>query len=583
MIGAVLRRRLLVAGALFACFWATASVAQWFSDRPFYYQGRPNWVNDLAASSTRWLPTSESLLFGAALVFLLPAIIVAAHALSRETAVDPFDRFYTRRVPTLAVLIAVLGAAFIQFVLLRGQPILDDERAYLFQAKLFASGHVGLPSPPRAFANPLILTQPMWTSGYTPGHSLVLAPAAAIHLEHVWHVLMAGVFTAAVAGYVRIAFGAKHAALAAVLAACSPFVWAIYGTALAFTTSVTCLAVFLYAVVRADRGRATWMLLAGVMAGIAFITRPYEALAFCAPAALRMVYEVRRAPLRPVFALVGFAAIAWVLFWHDNAVTGDPLSMPYNSPTMPAFKLGFTKAMSFGELVHSPLQAIGNLVGVVQRMDLWLLAFPGSLVFVIAGAIRKSPTRDDALLRATVVMFVLFYVLVPYPGTWDVGPTYYFALAPALIPLAVRGIGAWRHYKITPWLVSAGLAINLTAIAPIHAIHLGSLAAQIRAPWTTIADANLGKAIVIVPPIDARRAPGWAHGYPYEIGDVHLIAPMNQKDLDDAIRYLGPQPVYQLVLDKDFYTATGDRRFSLEPLQPSSSSSAGSPAASGSN
>ncbi|HEY1812242.1 MAG TPA: glycosyltransferase family 39 protein [Kofleriaceae bacterium] len=563
----MVRARLLIAGLLFACFWATASVASWFSDWPFYYQGRPNWVGDLAISGSRWLPTSESLLTGAAIVFLLPAILVAAHALSLHAKRDPFDRFYSRRVAVIAVLVAITGAAFVQFVLLRGAPILDDERSYLFQAHLFASGHVGLPTPPRAFGNPLILLAPMWTSPYPPGHALVLTPAAAIGAEHVWCVLMAGVFTAAVHGFVRTAFGARHAALAAVFAACSPFVWCIYGTALAFTTATTCLAIFLWAIVRAERGRVAWMVIAGIAIGIAFITRPFEALAFATPAAVRMLWEIRRAPLRPVLALVGFAAVAWVLLWHDAAVTGNAFEMPYSLPGLPNFHLGFTRAMSFGPLVHSPAQAIGNLVGVVERMDLWLLAFPGSLVFAIAGALRARPTRNDKLLRATLLCFVAFYVIVPFAGTWDVGPTYYFALAPVLIPLAVRGIGAWRHYKITPWLVTCGLAVALLAIAPIRAIHLGELGAQIRRPWDTIASAHLGRAIVLVPSLEQRRAPGWAHGYPYTIGDVHLISPHNQHELDEARQALGDLPVYQLALDADVYDATGERRFTLTQLK----------------
>lgn len=569
MIDAVPRTRLLVAGVLFACFWATASCAQWFSDRPFYYQGRPNWAQDLAASSTRWLPSSESLLTSAAVIFLLPAIILAAHTMARATNVDPFDRFYAPRIRTLAILVSIAAAGFVQFVLLRGAPILDDEHSYLFQAHLFASGHVGLPTPPKAFQNPLILLAPTWTSAYPPGHALALTPAASLGLEHVWHVLMSGVFTAAVYGYVRRAFGERHAALAALLAACSPFVAAIYGTALSFTTSATCFALFLYTTVRADRGRAPWMVLAGMCAGIAFVTRPFDALAFCTPAAVRMLYEVRRAPLRPVFALIGFLAIAWVILWHDYEVTGDLLRMPYMDPSLPSFRFGFFhQAMAFGEYEHTPLQAIGNLVGVITRLDLWLLAFPGSLVFVLAGMLRKAPARDDRLLRATALTYVAFYLFAPYPGTWDLGPTYYFAIAPVLIPLAVRGIGAWRHYKITPWLVTFGLAANLLAIAPVRAIHLGMLASQIRAPWNAVEAAHLGKAIVVVPRIDARRAAGWSHGYPYTIGDVHLIAPRNEQELAVALEALGPQPVYQLQLDSSYYGISGgDRTFTLVPLR----------------
>ena len=72
---------------------------------------------------------------------------------------------------------------------------------------------------------------------------------------------------------------------------------------------------------------------------------------------------------------------------------------------------------------------------------------------------------------------------------------------------------------------------------------------------------------MIVPSLEQRRAPGWAHGYPYTIGDVHLISPRNQHELDDALQALGDLPVYQLALDADVYDATGDRRFTLKQLK----------------
>lgn len=582
------KRLLVVALALYGCFWATAIAAEWFQDKPFNYLPRPLWVTDLALSATRWLPPSESLLTAAALVFLLPAILAAAVYFARRDESDPLDRFFLRpdaerAVVVVAVAIVVAASCFVTFALVHGAAILDDERAYLFQANLFAHGHVGLPTPPLALDNALILRVPMWTSGYPPGQSLVLAPATLIQAEHFVPPLFAGVLVVSVWSFARDQFGPRHGALAAVLVALSPFVWAIHGTVLSFGTSVPCLAVFLAATARAEKsGRARWMLLAGAAIGLAFITRPYEAVAFSLPVAIRLVWQARSQPARLVTCCVGFLAFAWLLLAHDKLVTGDPLTMPYTLPGMPRFFLGFTQSMPNAELVHSPMQAIGVLVGVIQRLDLWALAWPGSLVLVVVGALRRNPSRGDVILRSSLVSFILFYVLVPYPGTWDVGPSYYYALFPLLVPLATRGISALRDWfakhdttlvarRAVSWGVLGGMVVCVTAIAPMHLSEISALATEIQAPWEMIERADIGAAIVIVPPGPQRKAPGWAFGYPFTLTSargetVQLISPHDQAELDEAIVYLGRKPVYQLEFDAEYFAQTRTRRFTLVPV-----------------
>ena len=282
--------------------------------------------------------------------------------------------------------------------------------------------------------------------------------------------------------------------------------------------------------------------------------------------------------------MVGFAAFAWLLPAHDYLVTGSMLDMPYSSPMMPGFHLGFTKAISFGPYVHSPTQAIGNLVGVIQRLDLWALAWPASLVLVIAGAVRRAPTRGDRILRWTLGSFVAFYIIVPFPGTWDLGPTYYYALVPVVIPLAVRGVSASRAWlgtiasigpvasRMVGWIVIVGMVVAVTAIAPIRAIHITTLASEIRAPWEVIEASDIADSIVIVPRPETRKAPGWAQGYPYTLtsargATVHLIMPSDQHELEEAVAFLGPKPVYVLELDSEHYTETGTRVFRLVPLK----------------
>jgi hypothetical protein len=292
------------------------------------------------------------------------------------------------------------------------------------------------------------------------------------------------------------------------------------------------------------------------------------------------LWDVRREPARVVWCLAGFAVIAWLLPMHNALVTGSPFEMPYNSPAMPSFRLGFyIKSMTFGSHTHTPAHAIGNLVGVILRLDLWALAWPGSLLLVVAGALRKQPTRGDEMLRMGLASYVVFYLIVPFPGTWDVGPTYYYAILPFLIPLAVRGVSSLRVRtaplaasapRAVSWLVICGLGVAITAIAPIRAIHITELASQILSPWELIEASDLGPSIVLVPGNLLRKAPGWAFGHPYTLTShtgnlVQLIIPEDQHALDEAVKFLGPKPVYVLKFDTDHFAQTGDRVFSLEP------------------
>src|SRR5580692_6010074 len=124
-------RAVAAAVALLACFWATAVVANFFLDEPFYYQGQSPWVDNLATSGMRWLPRSEALLVASVVVFLVPAVIAGAIGLARCRAVDPLERWFLRpdaerTAVVLAATVAVAGAVFVARTCVRGAELIDD-------------------------------------------------------------------------------------------------------------------------------------------------------------------------------------------------------------------------------------------------------------------------------------------------------------------------------------------------------------------------------------------------------------------------------------------------------------------------
>jgi hypothetical protein len=175
--------------------------------------------------------------------------------------------------------------------------------------------------------------------------------------------------------------------------------------------------------------------------------------------------------------------------------------------------------------------------------------------------------------------YVLGYSPIASGGTWDVGPTYYFVVAPLLVALAVRGVRASRNLfpgdtpgrRFVSFIPIIGLGIGMLTLVPLHLLRLGVLAREIEAPWRAIADADLGNSVVILPSATQLRAAGYSLGYPYEVhtprGIAHLIRPFTLDELSVARRYLGEAlPTYALDIDSASWRGHRERRYRIAPL-----------------
>ena len=575
-----------------AGFWVTAADADWFEDRPFTYSG-PGFVSgNFVKAGARGLAPGEAVLAVTAFVFLLPAIVVACRALAGMTADGvlsrALDALATRGklVVGLGAGVAAGGAAFVALVLVRGAAMVDDERAYEFQAKLFARGLTALPAPPAALRNPMFLISPAWTSKYPPGNSLVLAVGAFLGDARIVRPLLAALLVTFVFVFVRSAWGGRQAIAAAAFTALSPFVWAQYGTLMAEGTTACACAAFLAGLARsAETGRARFGFFAGLALGWMGITRPHEAAALGAPVAVMLVVQAIRglphARARLVGVVAGCASIVWIVLLHNARLTGSPFRFAWAMKT--PLTLGFRQVFPSIAYVHSLPAAVANVVTVVARYDLWMLGFPGSMLLVLAGLLRRERTPFDALLAAMLGSFSLFMMLVFWSGAWDAGPSYYFVCFPILVTLAVRGWeGCLGHAaragdallrRTLEWIPIAGVAACWLAIAPIRFLSVAALCAEIRAPWEVIARAPYGDFLVVLGSALDRRAPGWASGYPYTIAtgrgtQAKLFHPHTEEETKEAIEALGPTlPLYRLEVDTERFDRDGTRVYALVPVK----------------
>ncbi len=567
----------VVVAVTLAGFWAAASAAKWYIDAPFLMLpvDAPN-----AAQSSRVVTSVEWLLTQSAVLFVIPAIVAAAFALrERDRPFAKIDEFLAgdpRVVPALMASIAIAGAAFVGYALLSHTELLDDERSYLFQADLLRHGKFSEPALPHAFRNQMILVDPAHTSKYPPGNALLLALGMLVHAEYLVHPILAGVLVLAVHAFVKDAFSAKQAHLAAGLAALSPFVWAIHGTVLSFGVAGTAIALALAGAARHDRTSSTASaVVCGAALGFLAIVRPFDAAVLGTPIAIWCVLRSKTRVRTVGLVAASAAAFVWLIPIQNHAVTGSYTKMLYSLDRENPMHLGFTKPFS-GPYVHSLGGGLVVTSTVLLRLDGWLLGVPGALVVAAVGLLQRDPGAK--LLRWLVGFFLVAFLVIPGPGTWDVGPTYGYVLAPILFAAVAHGAAALlriagRFRTIGEWAILATIAVALVTVTPLRYARMTQLARAVREPWEFVASSGIGNANVVVPPIWARGAAGWGYGYPYEIatGDgtrARLVFPLSRAEYDEIKPMLGTDPVYLLGMDRQAFAQTGERHFTLTPLDP---------------
>ena len=176
-------------------------------------------------------------LFGLGLLAMLPAAVFLIIAFERKLAA-PLEAT-TRWVLSpnrlrwlVPALVLVCGALVVMFALfvLEDSPLTDDENVYLFQTRIFANGHLTLPSlpndgelPDRLFEDNIFLVNNGKIFGQYPlGQSLTLLVGYLIGWPRLTSVCWALLTVVGVFFLIRQIYGERFAFIAALLTAFSP-------------------------------------------------------------------------------------------------------------------------------------------------------------------------------------------------------------------------------------------------------------------------------------------------------------------------------------------------------------------------
>ncbi len=416
----------------------------------------------------------------------------------------------------LLCLFAFLITAAIAFFAFERLPHLEDEVAYLFQAKTMALGRLTVPSPahPNAFWVPFVLDYQGRRFGkYPPGWPGVLALGERLGAAWLVNPLLAAAALYLVYRLGRTLYDEETGLLAAVLGLASPLFLVLGGSFLSHLACLVWLLLFSLWFLWTAQGRGRRFALgAGLALGLAFLTRPLTAAAYALPFVLYSLVQIvrRRQAHWSHYLLTALSGgvVAALLPLYQWAVTGDPWLNPYVL-WWPYDRLGFGPGIGAMPGGHSPYYAWLNLKQDLSRAATDVLGWPALswLPLLLGLALRPRRAKDLALLTPFVCLVIayLFYWIGSPARLW--GPRYYFEGFAGLWLLAavgLRKVWAWaagREGWLRPALVGALvllMAVNLAANLPSRLSMAHGFYGITRSQLDPIEEADLHNALVIV-------------------------------------------------------------------------------------
>lgn len=387
----------------------------------------------------------------------------------------PTFRIPVPPVPALAIL-AFAGSASLGWLSFEHLPHVQDEVAYLMQAKMFASGHLTVPAPPEALQPGLEyylfeVRDDRWIVTPPPGWPAVLTLGVLIGAPWLLNPILAGLCILLAFDLVRRVWGRETALLTVVLMAVSP--WYL-GTAAALMPHMASLFLVLGCWCLLSRsthgeGWIGWALIAGFAMGWVFVIRQLEGVLLGVLTGLWLLYFVRQSGgfLRGVLFALGCVVTGSVYLVVNYLITGDPLNAPLARYLGEVWSDG-ANAYGFGEAIgpkggwgildlapgHSPFEGLMNTAQNVAMVDLEFLGWgAGSLALLWCAFLLRRPGRADLAMALVVLTIVGALFLYWFSGSFYIGPRYWFM---TLFPVAV--LSALGFQAITDRLQLLGVA-----------------------------------------------------------------------------------------------------------------------------
>ena len=411
------------------------------------------------------------------------------------------------RIALVLSLVTILVTFYVTNEYFEAIPHLEDEIAYVWQARAIADGNLAVASPPQAesFLVPFVVDHNGIRFGKYPlGWPILLGIGVRLGIRSLVNPLLAGLGVWLTYRLGKKIFGETVGIIASILTLTSPFFLMNSGSLLSHSFGLVLSLSFALSWIDSfiepdNKNRKLTVVVAGFTLGVLALTRPLTAIAVAFPFAVHGIILVIRKdwPTRwRVMAVGGLAlGLGALIFVWQYAVTGDALLNPYTL-WWEYDKIGFGPGYGLTENGHSLRLARINTrfsLGVGYR-DLfgWLRYSWIFLPFGLLAVILRRNWRG-LLVGAVFPSLVVFYAAY-WVGAWLFGPRYYFEGLFSLTLLSGAGIAwlagwpilpgeEWRAYlgwkRIRPLLVLALVAVlvlgNIIYYAPLRLSNLRGL------------------------------------------------------------------------------------------------------------
>jgi 4-amino-4-deoxy-L-arabinose transferase-like glycosyltransferase len=436
----------------------------------------------------------------------------------------PGGPFFTPdRLGLLISLLGVIVACLVTERVFERMPHIEDEAAYVWQARVLAHGQLTIATPPhpKSYLVPFVVDLDGRRFGkYPPGWPALLAVAVKLGLRAWLNPLLAGLGVWLTYLLGKRIFRPVVGLLAAGLTVTSPFFMMNSGSLLSHPLGLALSAGFTLAwlnlfgyTLGPDRrtgcshppASAIHWAAAGGCLGMLVLTRPFTALAVAIPFGLHGLYLLARgswAVRRRVLA-VGLIALAFtgLYFGWQKAVTGEALKNPYVL-WWPYDKIGFGEGYGVLEEGHNLKQALfntrrslksgafdlfgwGALSWIFIPYGLWAATFGER----VEGGLRSIRNRPAWMLFGGCACLVIIYMAY-WIGSELYGPRYYYEALFSLTLLSGAGIAFLAGWRVNPVACEGGEAQKPGAAVPSLAGQAGWLARG-RAPAVMLLLAGL--------------------------------------------------------------------------------------------
>jgi Dolichyl-phosphate-mannose-protein mannosyltransferase len=351
----------------------------------------------------------------------------------------------------LASLFALVFCGLFSALVFERVPHVNDEIAYLFQAKLFQSGRLTAASPcgREFFDFPHIINNGKWYSIYPPGFPLLLLFGLLARAPWLVNPVLAALSVFLIFLLGREIYSRQVGTTAALLAAISPWFLVMSSTMMSHTSSLFFSSLFLLLLFRFLRRPSVGVgLAAGTSWGMAFLVRPLNALFFSFVFLVFFSLRLTRKPpqgRRRNAAAIPAAALFFVglLLLYNTLTTGAPWRMGYLVRYGPSYSVIFGRAATL-DSDFTPLSGVIQMADNLRALNGDLFGWPVSSFLAMLPLLWFFRLNPEERKKDLLLLGGIGFLIVVFTFFWGafvfIGARMLFDALPLLLLLSARGI-----------------------------------------------------------------------------------------------------------------------------------------------